>query len=277
MEDLVSAAVQMNSRMGDIEGNTAKILGFSAQAASLGCDIVCFPELSVTGYGVLGSAENACSAEDIGAILDASADLGIAICAGMAEREGDSVYITHFAAEAGRLAGTYRKTHLGEREATVFEPGDSVEVIRTSKARIGFQLCWESHFPEISCMLGLGGADIIYMPHASGLPPERRRSVWSTVLPARANDNTVYVSAGNLAGDGGGGTVFGGGLMSFDPRGCLLGEDHSGRESLLVTAFPSEPVERIRGSDGGSMRNLYYLRQRRPELYGIIADPSRRP
>ncbi len=44
------ALAQINARVGDIKGNLNKILRYLSSAKDLGVDIVCFPELSLTGY-----------------------------------------------------------------------------------------------------------------------------------------------------------------------------------------------------------------------------------
>lgn len=41
---------QVNPTVGDLVGNVAKLLGEYATAVAAGCDIVAFPELSITGY-----------------------------------------------------------------------------------------------------------------------------------------------------------------------------------------------------------------------------------
>ena len=59
----------------------------------------------------------------------------------------------------------------------------------------GLELCYESHFPEISTVLCLKGAEILFMPHASprGEPDEKMKS-WLRHLPSRAFDNGVFVN-----------------------------------------------------------------------------------
>jgi NAD+ synthase (glutamine-hydrolysing) len=41
---------QINSTVGDLEGNVEKMLEWTARATDAGADLVCFPELAVTGY-----------------------------------------------------------------------------------------------------------------------------------------------------------------------------------------------------------------------------------
>ena len=44
------ALAQINPTVGDLEGNTTKIIGLVEEARSLGADLVAFPELAITGY-----------------------------------------------------------------------------------------------------------------------------------------------------------------------------------------------------------------------------------
>ncbi len=264
MKDLRLSMAQMSSAAGDIGGNLTGILEACRLASDAEADILCLPELCLSGYAMPRSSEIPIpdGHPAIGRILDASAETGMCICFGYV---GEGPCIRQAIAEDGRIAGHYDKTHLGERERAM-KPGESIDVVRTSRAAIGMQLCWESHFPEISTTLALEGADIILMPFASGLGGDRRRSSWLRYLPARAYDNTVYVGACNAYGPNGFGTDFGGGAMIFDPRGEVLCEDFSGT-GIITADLPAEPLDRIRKKGCESMKDLCFLDKRRPELY----------
>ena len=265
MEDLSIALSCMRSEAGDITGNLDSMLRRIREAERLGADLIVFPELSLTGYSM--SPGGFCSIErdspEIGILERASA--GIAVCFGYADKEG---YIVQAIAEGGKTAGEYRKTHLGEAEAARMKPGDSLDIIHTRKADIGIQLCWESHFPDITRTYAVEGADLVLMPTASGLSPERRIDVWSRILPARAYDNSVYVAAVNASGGNGHGVEFGGCAMALDPSGRVISGDSSGKDVTVTAEMLAEPLETIRNGNGYStMRNVHYLAGRRPELY----------
>ncbi|MDO5852729.1 MAG: nitrilase-related carbon-nitrogen hydrolase [Thermoplasmata archaeon] len=265
MEPMRLRMVSVRSTVGDLGGNTARILDSCRSAASDDVDLVCFPELSVTGYAMPDSRSFASDESVLGPIVDASSELGISVCCGYVDGGGR---IAQALIEGGRIVGTYRKTHLGEREADAMVPGDSLPVFKLGKANVAIQICWEAHFPEITGTYALDGADIVLMPFASGLTGERRQSSWDRVLPARAYDNTVFVAACNAWGDNGRGTVLGGGAAVYDVRGSKMASAE-GECEVTVDLDPSQ-MDRIRAEGYESMRDVYFLDKRRPELYGRL-------
>lgn len=274
MEDMKIAAVQMNSAVGKIEDNMSSIRKWIKSASEQNVDLICFPEMCITGYAMpqsIGSSETM-EGDSVKRILEMSEEFSMSIAAGLSEKTDDGAYITQFIAEDGAIEGKYRKTHLGEREKLYYKTGNNIEVIKCKNANIGFQLCWESHFPEVSSILALDGADIILMPHSSGLPSSRRKDIWDKCLKARAYDNTVYVIACNQLGDNGLGTTFGGGCTAIDPRGNILAEDYSSNDSMIIIDITSEILDKLRRREYTSMKDLYYLNRRRPELYGRITE-----
>ncbi len=265
MESVRLSMVSMNSVLGDLKGNISRMLAHCDSAFSKESDIICFPELCLPGYSMPGSTGlvTGVDSPEFSAIVDKSSETGMCVCFGFVD-EGPS--IAQAVVEDGRVLGVYHKTHLGEREAPVMVPGNDLDTIRTSRAILGVQVCWEAHFPEISGTYALKGADIILMPFASGLGGERRRSSWDRILPARAYDNTVYVGACNGCGPTGSGTTLGGGAAIYDARGNKLAEDFSG-ECIVTADLDPEPLEIIRADGYVSMKDVYFLDKRRPEIY----------
>lgn len=269
MHEMRLCMASINSRVGEFDRNLAAIKEVCRDAAVDDADLVCFPELSLSGYAMPSSYGLAAGPDDphVSAVEDLSAELGIAICFGFVDEEHR---ITQAIAEGGRIIGSYSKTHLGEREVGVMVPGGSYPIIRTSKANVGISICWEAHFPEIAGTYALEGADIVLMPFASGLGGERRQSSWDRFLPARAYDNTVFVGACNASGDNGAGTEMGGGAAVYDVRGFLLGSKHGG--CILTVDLDPTQMDRIRRGHYESMRDVYFLDKRRPELYSRLNE-----
>lgn len=105
---------------GDVPGNLASHLRLLADAASAGCQLAVFPEMSLTG-----SAEPAASPERlitldhpaVARLAGAAGDAAVGVCFGIAERAPDGrPHITQVFAAAGRVVGVQRKRHLGEGE-----------------------------------------------------------------------------------------------------------------------------------------------------------------
>ena len=107
------------------------------------------------------------------AIADISNEITIVIGA---FEDADKLFITQFVLKDGRIIGRYRKTHLGMNE-TNFEAGNILQTVDMGDVKIGIQLCWEVHFPQITATYRNHGATLILNPTASGLPPERRMSM----------------------------------------------------------------------------------------------------
>ena len=268
MEPMRIMMVPMHSRIGDIEGNLSTMLDRCDEAERAGADLICFPELSLTGYSMPSSRDMAIPGDHppLASISERTEGSSLSVCFGYVDAGG---HIVQAMASRGRITEEYRKTHLGEREQGVMTPGDSFPIIDIGKAKVGISICWEAHFPEIAGMYALGGADIILMPFASGLGGERRQSSWDRFLPARAYDNTVFVAAVNAFGDTGAGMMMGGGATAYNVRGERIGYTY-GSQALTVDLDP-EQMDRIRAGHYESMRDVYFLDKRRPDMYRRIA------
>ncbi|MDD2626736.1 MAG: hypothetical protein PHI87_04210 [Candidatus Methanomethylophilus sp.] len=269
MRDCRIACVPLPCTAGDIAGNLRRLEAAVMAAADRDSDLVLLPEACLTGYATdMDLPAVTLDGPEVRQVCRIGQDCGVTVAAGTAEKADGGVYLTQFLAEDGAVIGSYRKTHLGEREQKVFRAGGRLNVIGSKFGKIGFQLCWEAHFPEITRCLALQGADLVLIPTASGLAPARRAEVWNRILPARADDNTVFVAAVNQCGDNGRGLVLGGGATVFDPRGGLLAADYRGQ--AVVADLKAARLAELRQHGYASMKNVYYLPRRRPELYGPL-------
>ncbi|MFZ7102657.1 MAG: nitrilase family protein [Peptococcaceae bacterium] len=270
MQDLRIALVQMQSVVGETPGNLAKIKKFVSEAGSTGVNVICFPELAVHGYSREFAAD---LAEKIpGYTSEFLSDLArrqkVTILAGIIEKaETAKPYITQLVCFPDGSFDKYRKTHLGASEKPYFSPGEELPVFSGPQGNFAIQICWDLHFPEVSAIYSLNGAEIIFAPHASPTIIGNRREIWLRYLTARAYDNSVFLASCNLLGENGKGSDFCGGLLVIDPKGQVLAEDFSEREKLLIVDLPRKTINKIRYEARRSMRDSFYLKYRRPELY----------
>lgn len=274
LDDLTIAAVCMNAAPGEVENNLDRIQSFSLQASAKGADIICFPELSVTGYMLkpFGEVyEELDSDKAVERLVLAAREAHIILIAGLIEISGGAKpYITQVVAGPEGVVGRYRKTHLSPSEKDIFRPGEEIAVYSYGNTTFGMQLCYEAHFPEISTILALMGADILFVPHASprGEPGGKLQS-WLRHLPGRAFDNGVFLVACNQVGKTGEGFSFPGAAVVLGPDGQVLARYAGEEEKILFAELKREVLNNLR-----QHRMKYFLPQRRPELYKGILKPS---
>jgi predicted amidohydrolase len=267
MKDIRIAAVIFNSIVNQPQNNLARMARWVKRAQKQGAQLICFPELSATGYSTRPEIKD--SAEPVPGPISRhlqkmTHEHQMVILAGMAEQdEKGRVFASHLVVTPAEISGVYRKIHIAPPERSIFSPGDQVSLFETAGIRLGIQLCYDAHFPELSTRMALGGADVIFMPHASprGTPQEKFNS-WMRHLTARAFDNGVFIVACNQVGKNQKGLAFPGLAVVIGPSGNILKDKTTARESMLIADLKADDLSDVRGH---KMR--YFLPNRRPELY----------
>jgi len=267
MNDIRIAAVIVNSAVGQVRHNLARMLPWIQKAKKESADLICFPELNVTGYSTKPEIQG-CAESIPGPVSERLVQMAhenqIVILAGMVEKdEKDRIFASHLVVTPEKISGIYRKTHIAPPERDIFSPGDSIPLFEVEGVKLGIQLCYDAHFPELSTRMAADGVDIIFMPHASprGTPPKKLAS-WLRHLTARAFDNSVFIVACNQNGDNLKGLQFPGVAVVIDPSGDVLKDNISGEEAMIVADLKADVLAAIRGH-----RMRYFLPNRRPELY----------
>ena len=202
----------------DIQNNIETIAHFAQKANELGCTALCFPECFLTGYSREQSGSRAITmdSEPCAQISELAFHWKLDLLVGLMEQEADTLYINHSIFYRNGTLRSYRKTHLGSRESAIFESGDSLRTFPLSCGiHVGFQLCVETHFPEITQTLALRGASVIFAPHAVPITAGNRETIWNKYIPARSYDNRVYMACCNLWD----GEHYSGGLLVTAPNG----------------------------------------------------------
>lgn len=238
------------------------------EAREKGCRVVCFPEAFLTGYDSSRAEFIALSEENekIQKLILLAQEYEMDILMGFIEKRKGCFYLTHGIWGADGTVQFYRKTHLGEKETEIFTPGNQIQVYSLSCGlKIGFQICMETHFPEITQKLSLEDAEVIFAPFAVPGTPQRRREIWSIVMPARSYDNRLYMASCNLWD----GRHFYGGCMVTDPFGKVVAEDFGNEEGLLTFEYERHKVRMFHEANP-SMKYRYYPAKRRPDLYGTV-------
>ncbi len=269
MQDIRVAAVVCRSPVGRKEETLLRIRTWVERARDEGADILCFPEMYVTGYSLRPELRE--KAEPIPgpateALLGLASAAKMVLLAGLAEKGNKGrVYAAHVVVWPHGKLGVYRKLYIAPPEEGLFAPGNRIPVFEYRGATFGIQLCYDAHFPELATAMALKGAEILFLPHASprGSATEKIKS-WMRHLPARAFDNGLFVVACNPVGENGEGLDFPGTALAVGPDGAVLATRAGKREGLLVVDLKKSALEAVR-----SHRMRFFLPRRRTDLYRI--------
>lgn len=173
----------------------------------------------------------------------------------------------------GKFLGKYRKVHIPRQkdsqinfEYFFFKPGDlGYPVFKTAYGTIGVYICFDRHFPEGARMLGLNGAEIVYIPAATWV--SKSQYIWNVEQPALAVANSYFVGTINRVGveDPWNLGPFYGSSYFVNPNGKILQQASEDRDELLVLDLEMDEVQEARQA-------WQWYSERRPETYtGIDA------
>jgi predicted amidohydrolase len=156
---------------GDLHANLAAHIDLLRRAAHAGCDLVVFPEFSLTGsIDPVRHPDDAIAVDHdaIEALVAATAEPGPAAVFGLSERSGDDFFITQAVASDGRLIGAQRKRHLGEDEQT-YSTGSDALVFELRSHRLGIVICAEGNVDWTWNATIAAGAETVLFCSAPGL------------------------------------------------------------------------------------------------------------
>jgi NAD+ synthase (glutamine-hydrolysing) len=238
---------QVNSTVGDLEGNTRKILRAVDRAREMGAELVAFPELSLPGYPpedlLLNSSFIEANLEALQRLTRATR--GITVIVGFVDMM-DDIYNAAAVLHDGRVAGVYHKIYLPNYgvfdEDRYFQSGNEFLVFDLNGTAIGVNICEDIWYPgdptRAQCLEGKAQliVNISSSPYHAGKMHFRQR-----MLATRAWDYSAIVAYVNLVG-GQDELVFDGASMVLDQSGELLWMAKSFEEDLLVVDLDLDQV-----------------------------------
>ena len=248
------ALAQLNTVVGDLDGNVARILDALDEAERAGADLAVFPELAITGY----------PPEDLvlkpGFVADNRAALDK-----VAARTGRCVAVVGFVDAArdlhnaaavcahGEVQGIYHKRLLPNYavfdEQRTFVPGDEpLQLYVVAGISVGVSICEDAWSPTGPIAAhAAGGAEVVVNINASpfyaGRLAERER-----MLATRAADASCALVYVNQIG-GQDELVFDGASLVFDANGSLVARAPQFAEGVTVVDLDVDPVYRKRTLD----------------------------
>lgn len=269
------AAVQFEAIPFDPETNLKRVEAKIGEAASLGAQVVVFPECALTGYVL--------TADEANAVAEPIPGPRVERLSGVCHQEGTLAAVgTIEVDEYGHLFNAavllgpsgvlarYRKTHLPFLGVDRFlAAGDSLPgPFATEAGRLGMLICYDLRFPEPIRVLALNGAQVVMLltawPSKATLYPE-------FINRARAGENHVYVVAANRVGEERGVRYLGRSIIT-GPGGEVLAEGSVDREEILVADVDLARSDRKEIVFAPGEYELNLFADRRPELYTALSQ-----
>jgi NAD+ synthase/NAD+ synthase (glutamine-hydrolysing) len=220
------ALAQANFLVGDVGGNTQKVLDLAAQARAAGSHLLLCPELALSGYppedllfhrGFRHQVHDA-----LEHLRDAARGLGIVV--GYPEYSNDEIYNSCALLDDGVLQAHHRKARLPNYrvfdEKRYFAAGTQPTVIDFRGFRLGLLICEDVWEPEPAQLARSQGAEILLVINAS--PYElRKQRARESVVRQRVLDVGLPVVSVNLVG-GQDELVFDGHSFAMDAQGEVV-------------------------------------------------------
>lgn len=244
MRTLRIALAQINTTVGDFDGNVSKILDYIKKAKNASADIVAFPELSVTGYP---PEDLLLKTQFIDDNLDALHKIaretdGITVITGFVDRK-DDIYNAAAIIHDRKILDIYHKKYLPNYgvfdEYRYFQSGSRCPVYIKDETIFGVNICEDIWYPEGPARTqSLAGAEIIININASPYHIGKAR-FREQMLYTRAVDNIVFIAYLNAVG-GQDELVFDGHSMIFNQDGIVIARGKQFKEDLIIADLDLE-------------------------------------
>ncbi len=273
---------QINLSVGDIGRNVDKILARIESARALGVDILCFPELAVTGYPpedlLLKPSFISDNLKAVDEVRKATG--GITVVLGFADRDGD-IYNAAAILHDGKLVDIYRKHYLPNYgvfdENRYFQSGTRVPVYRLGGVIFGVNICEDIWYPgdPTRRQSVLGGAQLVINISSSPYYMSKVKAR-EQMLVTRAKDYSVVVAYCNLVG-GQDELIFDGHSVVIGERGEILARGKGFEEDLVIADINASRVFRSRIHDPRRRKEQLALiaHSEEPELIDITSKSKK--
>ena len=243
----------------DLKANFGVFLEIVEEASEAGVDLLVTPECWLDGYASPDKnstrerlkkevAQDLETSPYLATVSRKAREKGMHILFCFTLIDGDRLFNTAgLWGPDGRLIGLYHKTHLQSHDLQ-FDPGPSLPVFPTPWGPVGVMICADRRWPETARTLRLKGAKLILNP-SYGMHHDRNQ-MW---MQTRGYENQCFIA------------------FTHPVQSLLIGPE-------------GEVVERVDGDSPGLLvrtidlsraRDDNHIRDRRPELYGVLTESKR--
>lgn len=273
MNEVKIGLCQMMVEKTSKQDNIKKARNMINSAADQGAEIVVLPEMFNCPYNnkhFREYGESSLNDETISMLSEVSKEKNIYLVGGsIPELYEDKVYNSSFIFNnEGKLIDKHRKMHLFDidikngvkfKESEVLTPGDKATIIDTKWEKMGVAICYDIRFPELTRIMALEGAKVVFIPAAFNMTTGPVH--WDLSFRARALDNQIYMVGVSPARNVNYSYVAYGNSLVVDPWGKIVNKLDE-KEGILVQSINLDYIDEVRES-------LPLLKHRRTDLYKV--------
>lgn len=222
---MLVALVSLDQHWQDKDANFFNCVEFVQQANKYNCDLIVFPEMTLTGYSldVDTLAEPEKDSPTLLRFGQLAKKYGLSIIFGaclinpLTNRSCNQFCIAH---DDGSSLPIYAKVHpfSFSDEHKVIEAGEKVGFAKLGKVRIGASICYDLRFPELYAVMAPYCSAAINIANW----PKKRIAHWRSLLVARAIENQFFMLGINRTGIDGNQFVYEQSTMVISPDGIIL-------------------------------------------------------
>jgi N-carbamoylputrescine amidase len=256
------------------QDNIARGLKALDEAASVGAELVAYPELAFSFFlpQYPATPETLKLAEPIPGpttklFCRKAKELGMVIVLNLFEMEGDRTYDSSPVIDSdGKIVGKTRMVHITEapgfHEKGYYFPGNlGAGAFETSVGRIGIAICYDRHFPEYMRALALKGVQLVVVPQA-GAVGEWPPGIFEAELQVASFQNGYFTALVNRVGKEDK-LTFAGESFVINPEGQIIANAPRGKDCILYADIDFKQLIKCPA-------RKHFLIDRRPDVYGAL-------
>ncbi|OGX06313.1 MAG: NAD+ synthase [Omnitrophica WOR_2 bacterium GWA2_47_8] len=273
------ALAQINTTVGDLDGNFAKIVQAIKKAQTLSVDLLVFPELAVTGYPPEDLLLKRHFIDDNLKILKRIVPhtRNITVMVGFVDRDKQgNIFNAAAVIYNKKLKGIYHKQELPNYgvfdEKRYFGQTTVKNIFQFNKALLGVSICEDIWKPQGPCLEQIKAGANILINLSSSPYHFQKEKLREKILKQWAKKYGVYVLYCNVVG-GQDELVFDGGSLLVDPKGKCLAQAKQFEEDFVVVDIPKE-FKRVKPKTNG-YKKIVIAAQKSPDsrlpIKGIVA------
>ncbi|MCR1933089.1 carbon-nitrogen hydrolase family protein [Clostridium tepidum] len=256
--------------------NIEKAIKMLTKAKEKNCNIAVLPEMFncpyknqyFKSYSEIINEVN--GGETVKTIKQIAKDLNLYIIAGsIPEIEEGKIYNTSMIINnEGILIAKHRKIHLFDinvkdgitfKESDTLTPGNKITLFDTPWGKLGVMICYDIRFPELSRIMAIKGAKIIFTPAAFNMTTGPAH--WDTLFKSRALDNQVFMVGVAPARNENSNYVSYGNSLITSPWGDIIAK-LGAQEDILFSEIDLDYENKIR-------EELPLLKHIRKDIYNL--------